>query len=250
MPTMAKIRKKRPAEVTPVHRLFLPAIVIVTGAASFAAPHAIAQAGRDLVWTRPGLDSLPVERIAMLPVVSFTGDLQAEKLTENLLSSMLRESGYKWMTGSSTRILLRNAAPGDSLLNVVRDDVKESPPIDSLMAIALCGRFRTDAVLSVRLDRWEQLELEPIQSGKPSTTVHAHAALVDSMGRVLWTISGSETEEGPHYNPDTNPYQTPGGGVTTRSLANVPPPPPYRDVASRMFARWGQEFPKRVEAGE
>lgn len=190
---------------------------------------------------------MPIERIAMLPVVSFTGDLQAEKLVENLFAGALRESGYKWMTGGSTRILLRNAAPDDSMLTVVRDDVKESAPVDSLLAPVLCGRFRTDAVLSVRLDRWEQVKLDPVQSGRPSTTVQVRAALVDSLGRIVWTASGTEIGEGQMYSADTNPYETPGGGVTTKSLVNLPQPPTYREVAMRLFERWAVEFPKRPD---
>ena len=232
-------------------RILFAAVLVVAGVGLSPAPGAAApKKGPDLIWTHPQAESLGIERIAMLPVVSFNGDLQAEKLVENVLASMLRETGFKWMTGSSTRVLLRNAAPDDSMLTVVRDDVKESPPVDSLLAPILCGRFRTDAVLSVRIDRWEQLKLDPVQTGKPYTTMQVKAALVDSLGRLVWTASGAERGEGALYDPDRNPYQTPGGGVTTQSLANLPQPPTYREVAVLLFGRWKEQFPHRVTEGD
>jgi hypothetical protein len=227
------------------------AAIALLGAAAIAA--APADKGRpgtkvDLIWAHPDFESFGIQRIAMLPCASYGGDLVSEKLTEGHLARALRAKGYRWITGTSSMTLLRAAAGGESLLSAVRADVLESPRLDSLTAPRICGALRCDAVLTARIDTWEQVKLEAYQSGAPSTTIQIRAAVVDSLGRLLWTAAGSETGQGPYYNPTANPYQTPGGGVGTQSLATVPPPPTFDDVLERLFIRWAERFPS-LESG-
>jgi len=201
----------------------------------------------DKVWERAGLDTTHVESIAMLPAAAFDGNLRNEKTVEGMLARALRGAGYRWLSTSSTRVRLRNAAPDDSLLHAVREQTLENVSVDSLTAIAVCALLRSDAVLSIRVDRFEQQNLEPGQGGKPSTTVQAKAALVDATGRTLWTISGSEVGEGPLRSSDSNPYKLPNGGVNLTPQSTGIGPPSFNEVLTKLFDRWAARFPARVQ---
>lgn len=204
----------------------------------------------DLVHAHPALDTLALGRIAMLPAASFDRDLQNEKLVEGMLAMALRPTGHRWLSTTSTRTLLRTATGNDSLLTVVREELLKNARFDSLTAIALCERLRSDAVLGIRVDRMEQVKLDATMSGKPSTTVQVKAALMDHRGRLLWTISGSEVGEGPYQSPSGNPFSTPGGGVNLNPTSSGIGPPSYEEVLPKLFGRWAERFPKAREAGE
>jgi hypothetical protein len=201
----------------------------------------------DKVWERAGLDTTHVESIAMLPAAAFDGNLQNEKTVEGMLARALRGAGYRWLSTASTRVRLRSAASDDSLLHAVRDQTLENVGVDSLTAIAVCALLRSDAVLSIRVDRFEQVKLEPGQNGKPSTTVQAKAALVDANGQTLWTISGSEVGEGPLQSSDRDPTRLPNGGVNINPSATGPGPPSFDEVLTKLFDRWAARFPARVQ---
>lgn len=198
----------------------------------------------DLIWTRPDFTGATVQRIAMLPACSFTHDIRAEKLAEDAWGQSFRGTGYRWISSLTTRDLLRREPGGDSLLKVATEGVLQNVRVDSLQAPALCARLRVSAVLSVRLDTWEQLEMEWNQAGKPSTTVQVKAALVDSAGRLLWSAAGSETGEGPYHEPSANVGVKPGG-LGTQPLTAQSGAPSFAEVVSRLFARWASQFPPK-----
>lgn len=223
-------------------------VAVLAAAALLAAPDADAAKpqGRelDLVWTSPALDTAKVGRIALLPAASFARDLRNEKLVEGMLARALVESGHRWVSSTTSRALLRSAAPDDSMLNGVRDEVLKNARLDSLSAMRVCAKLRTDAVLCVRVDRFDQVVLDATQSGKPSTTIQIRAALLGADGRQLWTVSGSETGEGPYQSPSSDPYRTPGGGVNANPTVTAIGPPSYEEVLTRLFDRWAPRFPK------
>lgn len=214
-------------------------------AAALPAPAFAQGRSLDTVTEAPGFDAKRLERIAMLPAASFARDLQNEKLVEGMLARALVGSGHRWLSTSTTRVLLRNAAPGDSLLNGVRDEILKEGRLDSLSALRVCEKLRVDAVLCVRIDRFEQVTLEPTQSGKPSTTVQVRAALMGQDGRMLWSISGSEIGEGSYQSPSSNPYRTPGGGVNPNPTSTGIGAPSFEEVLTKLFDRWGPRFPRR-----
>ena len=150
--------------------------------------------GGNFVWTHPDYAKLDIQSIA-ITVTSYGNDLDAEKHVEAGLGAALRAANYRWVSGSSSRDRLR-AQGGDSLLSLVRTNVTNQVRIDSLAAPALCQRLGVDALLSVRIDLWERFEPEWDQAGKPTTSVQIRAALVDSLGRLLWNAAGTETGEG------------------------------------------------------
>lgn len=202
----------------------------------------------DRFWEHPGYAKLEPASIAMLPPVSFTGDLQAEKLADGIFAQSLRGTGYRWMSGTTSRVMLARPGEGDSLLKALRESVQQLGRVDSLLAPALCRKLRVAAVLSLQIERWEQLEIEFNQSGRPSTTVSMRAALVDSAGRLLWSAAGSEVGEGPYHDPTAAVVGVKSSGLGTQPITGQGGPPSYAEVVTTLAARWGPHFPARAAA--
>lgn len=201
----------------------------------------------DRFWTAPDLPELPVSSIALLPVVTFDGNVEARRTTEQLIGQALRGSGHRWVSANTAREYLRRAG-GDSLGNSIQTSVLERDRVDSLQAPSVCAAARTRAVLTVRVDQWEQRKLEFNQSGTPTTTVKLRAALVDSTGRLLWTASGSETMDGPYQDASTNTLGVKASGLNNVPLTNQGGAPTFQETLTKLLARWSPEFPKKAAA--
>jgi len=201
----------------------------------------------DRFWTSPELASMPIGSIAMLPVVTFDGNLEARRAVELHLGQALRGSGHRWVSASTAREYLRRAG-GDSLLAVIDGSVLKRERIDSLSAPFICQSARARAVLMVRVDQWEQRKLEFNQSGNPTTTVQLKAALVDSTGRLLWSAIGGETLEGPYQDARESAVGVKASGLNNTPMTNQGGAPTFAETLTKLFARWGPEFPKKPAA--
>src|SRR5689334_15111740 len=186
------------------------------------------QAG-DRFWTAPDIANYPVTSIALLPPATYDGNIDARRLVESAVGTALRGSGHRWASSFMIRDYLYKSG-GDSLLKALNDKLLKNPRVDSLDAPFLCRATRTRAVLTVRVDQLERRELEADQSGKPSTTAQLRAALVDSTGRLLWTVSSSETLEGAHQDAGANVIGVKASGLNTTSVGNLMPAPTYQEV--------------------
>jgi len=203
----------------------------------------------DEIWARSDADSLGIDRIAMLPAAAYNHDLAAEHLVEGALARALRPAGYRWISAATAKDLLLAQPAGDSLLKAVRQALLDQPRLDSLVAPVVCGRLRCDAVLTVRVERWEQIALEDYQSGKPFTTITLRAALVDSLGRLVWSAAGSETAEGSYQSASRDPRATPtGGSLNQNPLATGFGPPSYQETLTALLGRWTGRFPPHPAA--
>ena len=200
----------------------------------------------DRVWTNPDFASSGVDRIALVPVATYDGNLQAVSLVEGALGQALRPTGYRWIGSTSVRDILRAQAGGDSLLKLVAARLLTDPRGDSLAAPRVCGMLHCDALLSVRVDQWEQQTPEWNQSGTPTTTVQMHAALVDSRGRLLWTAASSQTSDGPYYDPNAAIHGVKDSGLDRAPITGQGGAPSYREVVTLVVARWAPRFPVKV----
>ena len=200
----------------------------------------------DIVWQRPDLDSLGIRSIAFLPAISYDHSLEKEQEAEEGMAQTIRGLPYRWVAPLSVQALLKVRPAADSVWKRQRESVLKSPSarIDSLAAPVLCGAFRVQALLTLRVDRMEQVVPEFNQAGKPTTTLTAHAALVDTTGRLLWTISGTETGEGQYYDPNAGVVGVQGSGLGTKPLTGQMGAPTYREVGARLFERWAELFPR------
>lgn len=199
----------------------------------------------DRFWTAPDLASFPIHSIALLPPATYDGNVEARKLVEAAVGAALKTSGHRWASPFLVRDYLLKAG-GDSLLKAVNDKLLKNPRIDSLDAPYLARVTRTRALLTVRVDQLEKRELELDQSGKPATTAQLRAALVDSTGRLLWTVYTSETMEGAHQQADANVIGVKASGLNTTSIGNKSPAPAFPEVLTKITRRWAEAFPKRA----
>ena len=201
----------------------------------------------DLIWAHPRFDSLGVQSVALLPAVSYDKNRRNEGFVENQFAKALQPTGYRWMTPLVAREMIRSAA-GDSGLAALNARVLSEGRVDSLTARRLCRALRTGALMSLRLDQFEQTQVDWNQSGKPTTTIRLRAALVDSAGRLLWSAAGGETGEGQYHEADAGMTGVKGSGLSTTPTTAQSGAPSFEDVSARLFARWMKRFPARASA--
>jgi len=197
----------------------------------------------DVFWTSPEAANVRLRSVALLPGATYDNDLKAEKEIEASWGAPARTTTYRWLFSTMTKDLLRRSFGSDSILTVVRKSILKDGRVDSLTARALCNALHTSAVLSIRADQWAQIEMEWNQTGKPSTTVGLKAALVDSLGRLLWTASGTETGEGPMHNADSGTLGVKSSGLSTEPVTGQGGAPAFEEVLSPIFTRWIANFP-------
>lgn len=202
----------------------------------------------DLFWTHPDIASYPLRSVALLPAATFENDPKAEKEIESAWGPASRPTGYRWFYSTMTKDLLRRAFGGDSVNAAVRAQILKDARVDSLAARRLCTALHTSAVLSMRADLWEKVEMEWNQSGRPWTRVQIRAALVDSSGRLLWTASGSETAEGPMHSPSDGTLGVKSSGLTTQNVTGQAGAPSFQETLAPLFVRWVSSFPSKAAA--
>jgi hypothetical protein len=227
------------------------AVAALTGLSLGSAPARAAGEGDkksrklDSFWIHPDLAGVSLRSIAMLPCASYDNNLKTEKELEVAWGQLSRPLGYRWYYPTLSKDLLRRAFGGDSVLTTLRNGLLKEPRVDSLSAQQICRALHTSAVLSMRADAWEQVEMEWNQTGKPWTRVTVKAALVDSSGRLLWTASGSETAEGPLHNADAGTVGVKSSGLGLQPVTGQGGAPSFQEVLARLFARWIETFPSK-----
>ncbi len=220
---------------------------VVVALAASAVPAADKKtSGNDLIWVSPELARFPAASIALLPAATYNDNPEHRKLVENAVGQALKPSGHRWVSPFIVRDNLLRAG-GDSLLKSLQTKLLREPRLDSLDAPFFSRTLRARALLTVRVDQMEQLQLEADQSGRPSTTVHLRAALVDSTGRLLWTASSNETLEGQRQEAGGNIIGVKASGLNTTAVGLTTSAPPYSEVLAKIAQRWGEVFPQRVK---
>jgi hypothetical protein len=202
----------------------------------------------DVFWVHPDIASHPLRSIALLPLATFDGNLKAEKEVELAWGPTARQIGYRWFYSTMSKDLLRRAFGGDSVLSAMRTQILKEGRVDSLAARKLCAALHTSAVLIMRADLWEQVQMEWNQTGKPWTRIQLKAALVDSAGSLLWTASGTETAEGPMHNADSGTLGVKSSGLTTENVTGQGGAPSFQEVLAPLFTRWAPNFPPPPKA--
>jgi hypothetical protein len=233
----------RPRSRHPI-RIAIAVLALASGLAACVASAAAKKQGKvDAIWTHPAFAQSGVDRIAFVPPATYDNSLPNENLIESVVGASLKGTGYRWLSGTSTRDLLRSRTGSDSLLRSVKDAILAGARVDSVQASALCAMLACDALLSVRADQWEQITPEWNQAGKPSTSIQLRAALVDSAGRLLWSAAGGQTAEGPYYDPSTNPTGVRDSGLDRKPITSQAGAPSYRETLTALVSRWVPHFP-------
>jgi hypothetical protein len=203
---------------------------------------------REAIWTAPDLARYDVRSIAFLPVSMYEKNAEQQRIVEVAVGQALKGTGYRFVSAGLARDWLA-AAGGDSLLTALDHHLLEAGQVDSAQAPFLSRTTRARALLTVRVDRMEKSELEPDQSGKPTTSVQLQMALVDSTGALLWTAHGSETMEGPYQDAANGSQGVTANGLSTKMAnAGAGGAPTYPEVLTKLLARWAPQFPARPPA--
>jgi hypothetical protein len=157
------------------------ALVALAVGLSSAAARPIA---RDDLYRSARLDTHPLTTVALLPAVAVADDPGAERLVEFQWVALYGEGTTTWMPADQVRARLALAAGelGD-LAREVNEQVWRRGEVEPRMAGRLAQLLGVDAVLSLRIDRWE------IADGGRAT-VEMTAALTHADGTRLWSISG------------------------------------------------------------
>jgi len=227
---------------------FALAAVLLAGGISApeAAPKPKRERQIDRIVVHPNLRSIRLTAVAMLPAASFEGVEPAERHAEAELMRSIRDAGYRWITAPTTRDMLRRSG-GDSLLKATREAILSRDRIDSTRVPGLCGRLRVNGLLIVRIDRAEQISIQSDQSGRPSTTIQLRAALVDSLGALVWSASGAEYVEGLEMQANASGALGSGAGNLAPSATQARNNAPDWPLALQpLLVRWTPTFPRRA----
>jgi hypothetical protein len=156
-------------------------VLLVLGASTGAARAAAA----DDLYRNASLASHPLTSIAILPVVSVSENADAERLVEESWVQFCGETGIRWMRADDVRVGLASGSAATAALGAAAErEIWRRGEVDSEVAGALARALGVDAVLSVRVDRWEIVD-----GGR--AMVEMTAVLSGADGTRLWGISGT-----------------------------------------------------------
>jgi hypothetical protein len=153
-------------------------------------------AAPDALYRDAKLASHPLATVALLPVVSVVDDPAAERLVEASWIDLYRAAGTTWMPAVEVRAGLARAMDGD-LGAEIDAQIWRRGGVDPAVAGRLARLLGVDAVLSVRIDRWE------IADGDRAM-VELTATLSGADGSRLWSISGLAGCGVPHSSTGRN----------------------------------------------
>lgn len=227
----------------------LVTIGLALGVSADAANHD----SRDQLYRNSMLDGFQPARVALLPVVAVAENLDAERLVESTWVDLYGGAGMEWMPADRVRARLAQD-PGErgDLAAEVDAQVWQRGEVDPGAAARLARLLGVDALLSVRIDRWE------IADGGRGM-VELSAVLTGADGTRLWSISGvagcgtPPGSRGLNFNADMSWFRNPrlearcpdeaklGGALCNlliRWEAALPAAPMYaQDGASGIFMR-------------
>ncbi len=167
----------------PVHTALVAGALALL-ALGIASP-AARSAGSDEVWASNALATRPMARVAMLPVVAIADDPAAERAVAQGWKDLCCGTAAVWIPCCDVVARLERApAGGGELVRTIEGEIWRdgaASPRSAALAARLLG---VDAVLSLRIERWELAD-----GGRG--TVALTATLTGADGRRLWSISGS-----------------------------------------------------------
>jgi hypothetical protein len=169
---------------------------------------------------------LRVGTVAILPAVSVTGDALAEVRAEAGWNALYGRGWAQWVSADevSRRLAVDRA---DDFAREVRDQIWRNGTVDAPTAARLCRMLGVDAVLCLRIDRWELEERRGM--------VEVTASLSGADGPQLWSASG-HAGFGRRELPDTDAAEHPD----------------HRTCAaySSLVARWADQMPASIQEQE
>lgn len=195
------------------------------------------------------LDAPPVSkvlRVAVLPLVNATAEIDADKIMGDVLQERFAETDHDkfiFLLPSDVERVLSDANALDRALRVT-DLWSKNGALDTTSVRGLDSLLVADAVLCIKITEWETKRAHNVSEGQSSTTIGLHFALFGIRDKKkIWTKEVREqrlareldvTNSSVGYD-ETGRIQTPGANE----------PPRVEAVASDLVREALKKFPNK-----
>lgn len=135
----------------------------------------------DEQWIDPAFATHDPAKVAVIPAVTLL-DFNPAHLATDLFFNQFRGDGRAWLPPALCRLRF-GATPHerDSVFRALALQVRREGRPDPATAAELARRLGVDALVFVRVDRWEH-----VTNPAPSTQIEARVEMLDSTGASLW----------------------------------------------------------------
>jgi len=238
--TRARVARSRLAWLAPLAALLIG--LLAPGPARAKPP-------RDDVWTHPDIAAHRIREIAVLPIVNVVDEARAPAYVEERIGlRFCDQTPQLWILPAEARKLLeRTTRQPYSQLDTLSSQIWREGVLDPVQARDVARQLGVESVLCLRINQWERRK--DYTAASMRAFVVMQAAVVDSAGVVLWTISGENWAPTSHEQQvaleEANiPRGSKEWGVTTTS-AYRRWAPDFNQAVSGLLERWGKGFPIR-----
>ncbi len=136
--------------------------------------------------------------VVILPAVTWDDDRDATFGPPAVWLDVFAKTDWRWVPADVVQLRMAGSAHArDSIFRAVRDQVRKAGAVDAATSRAFCRAFDADAVLCLRVDRWDS---KVGGASRTTASLDVHAALVDSAGTELWAIAGRSLFDGATVN--------------------------------------------------
>ncbi len=185
-------------------------------------------------------------RVAVLPVVNGTAEVDADKIMEDVLRERFNDFDHSkavFLMPADVERVLTDANAIDRAYGITNRWSK-SGTLDSTSIGGLDSLLIADAVLCIKISEWETKRAHNIGEGQSSTTIGFHFALYGIRDKKkIW---GKEVREQRLAREIDLTSSTVGYDETGRiQTANANEPPRVHDVASDLVRDALKNFPKK-----
>jgi hypothetical protein len=211
----------------------LPLVALVLGTTAARADLPM----RDELYRSAKMESHHAMTVAVLPAVAVVDNPRAERLVEAQWSALYDRTSTRWMPADDVRACLSHGSGEPDTGGEWERQVWRDGELNSETAGRLARLLQVHAVLSIRIDRWE------IADGGRAM-VGMTAALVDSDGTKLWSISGCSGYGRPLSSVERN-FAT--GLIWVHNPDLEPPREDARKLKRALYmllARWAWSLPE------
>jgi hypothetical protein len=238
--------------------------LVASGATLLALAASMAVAGGNHPQTNElddAFKSTNIKTIAALPLYSDISDTddpdhEAPGLVEGKFYSALNAgSGYAFYPSGEVQRVIDAKKMQSQLKNFYKKFTSDQEDVDDKFIKAVATEMKTDAVVAVVIDVWQQQPIDLTETGSARTSVGALVALFDgATGKRLWLGRDENYKEAVRHtgqnvsNPAEN-AMTRGQMDRTnlRTATGVYAPPPFADVVEVVVGALVEAFPKKAK---
>lgn len=206
----------------------------------------------DTVFLVPDYASRGIGTVALLPMANTTGEADAEKILGNALESQLADrTDYEFMTVERLRRKAQVVGLSDGLESLQRQWV-QTREFNAGLSRKLADELEVDAFLVGEITKWDKKDLQPQETGYPSSEVSVRVHLMEARtGEKLWEATADRIVKGQYYDPtDQEVTQFVDDAGIVRGSGGKPvqtiEAPSIREVADEVAADLAMAIPEKT----